>query len=346
MVKTGRNMNNEREFVTSEGPPRLNYIGTICGIIVLFAISITSTFQGAKLYSSSEVTYFIGLNSALAVVAIGWVFGSFIGGAISSYMGQVTSANYRGMIWGLIVALAAIVIQLPLLIILALFDIATATRSGELGSMIILLGIWGLMLSAGILGGLFGEELAKRFRRISKPQTGEPNYSNIQPYWKLFLLNFFTLGLFSIYWFYRNWKDFKEDLGWILNPTWRTVGLLVPWLGIYFVYQQFRDIKKLAELEGVKTNLLPIINAICYYSLMSILSFSRPNTLDQFAFDAFLLLLIGVTLIPPQRTLNAIWSKRQPLLSARKSLTLSEAVFLVFGIVIFAVNIAQRLGIG
>ncbi len=339
-------MNNAREFNAIKGSLRLNYIGTICGIIVLFAIGFTSTFKGVKLYASSEVSYFIGLNTTLAIVAIGWIAGSFIGGAISSYVGQVTGASYSGIIWGLIVALAAIVIQLPMLIILTLFEVATAARSGELDSVIILLGIWGFMLSAGVLGGLFGEAFAKRCPRIIKPQTDPLSYSNIQPYWKLFILNFFTLGLFSIYWFYRNWRDFKEDIGWSLNPTWRTVGLLVPWLGIYFIYQQFRDIKELAKREGVKTHLSPVVNAICYYSLMAILSLSRPSTLAQFIFSAVVVLLIGGVLVPPQITLNAIWSKRQPLLSPRRSLTLSEAVFLVSGAVIFAVNIAQRMGIG
>lgn len=40
---------------------------------------------------------------------------------------------------------------------------------------------------------------------------------------KLFVLSFFTVGLYTIYWFYRNWKAVHEDTGEPLSPFWRAI---------------------------------------------------------------------------------------------------------------------------
>ncbi len=58
-------------------------------------------------------------------------------------------------------------------------------------------------------------------------------------------------GYYQFYWFYRNWKDFKEYLNLDFNLAFRTIGLFVPFLNLYLVWKQFSEINGLLEEAGL-----------------------------------------------------------------------------------------------
>lgn len=62
---------------------------------------------------------------------------------------------------------------------------------------------------------------------------------------KLVVLSFCTLGLYQIYWFYKNWKIIKEQEQVHMMPFWRAI------FSLFFCYDLFEKIKKTASNVGV-----------------------------------------------------------------------------------------------
>lgn len=58
------------------------------------------------------------------------------------------------------------------------------------------------------------------------------------PMWKLAVMSFCSLGLYEIFWFYRNWKVVKKREMAIIRPFWRAV------FAIFFCYSCFSRIRE------------------------------------------------------------------------------------------------------
>lgn len=55
---------------------------------------------------------------------------------------------------------------------------------------------------------------------------------------KLIVLSVCTMGLYEIYWFYRNWQRVKEGTGADISPFWRAL------FGFFFAYRLFDRVRK------------------------------------------------------------------------------------------------------
>jgi predicted nucleic acid-binding Zn ribbon protein len=160
---------------------------------------------------------------------------------------------------------------------------------------------------------------------LNKPQQPVvQRFSNAQPVWRFVLLTIATLGIYQVYWFYRNWKHFKIHKNLNISPGWRTVGLFVPILGALLAYRQFRDIADFAKEAGVDKTYSP---ELVFFSwlILQCLCLLLP---DQLMFLCFLTIW---PLAVVQRVLNAYWEKEQPGLPVRTNFSGGEIALLIIG---------------
>jgi len=68
---------------------------------------------------------------------------------------------------------------------------------------------------------------------------------------KLVVMSICTLGLYEIYWFYRNWKFLKKEKGLNISPFWRA------WFLVLFCYSLFKNVKNYANEKGVQATFSP-----------------------------------------------------------------------------------------
>jgi hypothetical protein len=76
---------------------------------------------------------------------------------------------------------------------------------------------------------------------------------------KLILLSLSTLGLYHIYWFYRNWKAIEQYQEIKVGCTVRSL------MGFVFCFSLFRKIFHSAQLQGYDKRLSPELIALAYF---------------------------------------------------------------------------------
>ena len=80
---------------------------------------------------------------------------------------------------------------------------------------------------------------------------------------KLIVMSLFTLGLYGIYWFYKNWVVIKKITGKNIWPFWRAV------FSIFFMYSCFKNMLVYAQERNIEAKapigLLASINIILFF---------------------------------------------------------------------------------
>ena len=168
-----------------------------------------------------------------------------------------------------------------------------------------------------------GEWLDGRKARLTPSESALQRFSNAQPVWHFVLLSLFTFSLYHIYWFYRNWKQLRLQEGWDISPGWRTVGIFVPILNIFLIYNQFRHIRDFARVAECDR-----LFSVGWITLGWIFFNALASLPDPFWFLSFLSIWpLGVV----QGVLNSYWEKQQPELVVRTKLSGGQIALLVIG---------------
>jgi hypothetical protein len=119
----------------------------------------------------------------------------------------------------------------------------------------------------------------------------------------LVLLSVLTLGVYEVYWFWRNWRDLRDNAGVDVSPGWRTVGLFLPVVNVAMVYQQLRVVSDAAASRGLTPSYSPLAVTAAFFAL----AFAGNWTL------VWMVSLLNVLpLVPVQQTLNRLWQLEQP----------------------------------
>ena len=77
-------------------------------------------------------------------------------------------------------------------------------------------------------------------------RQGKPAYL---PVWQLILFSVLTLGMYTIYWYYRTWKYLKDTTKQKMSAGWRTFGMTVPVVNLFVGFHFFQKIDRLAKLK-------------------------------------------------------------------------------------------------
>lgn len=154
-------------------------------------------------------------------------------------------------------------------------------------------------------------------------RSSAQQFSNAQPVLHLVLLSIATLGIYEIYWFYRNWKQFKLHKNLKISPLWRTVGLSIPIYGLVLAYRQLRDIRDFAKEAGIAETYSPGW-ALTGWFVLSFLG-GLPGPL-------WLLSFLSIwPIVVVQRILNTYWAKEQPGYPVKTKFSRGQIVLLVIG---------------
>ncbi len=94
------------------------------------------------------------------------------------------------------------------------------------------------------------------------PAAAGPVYFFTASTTKLIVMTVCTLGVYELYWFYRNWILIRQRTGRSLSPFWRAT--FAPFWG----YALFRDIKKVADENGIENNVWPVVHGLAFLALM------------------------------------------------------------------------------
>jgi len=152
------------------------------------------------------------------------------------------------------------------------------------------------------------EDSTKDFQGSIKHEENEIEYNHALPIRRLLLLMFFTLGLYTIYWFYNNSKILKEEYDKDINISVRTILFaIIPfanWIVFYFL---LNDWEELIRSRGIESFSAPL-NLIIYICLP----------------------FFGLwTIINVQESINDFWRIEDLNLRTRRRCTTNEIIVMV-----------------
>jgi hypothetical protein len=170
-----------------------------------------------------------------------------------------------------------------------------------------------------------------------KPISSEPEYPTTArahlaeyPFFpvsvpKFIALSLCTLGLYELYWCFKNWTRIKQRSGENLSPFWRAV--FAPCWGI----QLFRTVREHAQEQGISTEWSADTLGICYICLA--LSWRLPDPWSLIASATFL------PFLPVLQTVRLVNAKATASEDRNESLSLSNFITLMLGGLVLVLTI-------
>lgn len=142
---------------------------------------------------------------------------------------------------------------------------------------------------------------------------------------KLVLMSVCTLGVYELYWFYKNWQLVKARDGSDIYPFWRA------FFGVFFCYSLFTKVRDHGHPD-VGSNRLPA-GALAFGWIVATLMWRLPDPYSMCSLLAF------VFMIPVQMTANRINSAVEPEHDRNGRLTWLNWVGVVIGGLVVALAI-------
>ena len=107
-------------------------------------------------------------------------------------------------------------------------------------------------------------------------------YFSVSPF-KLALMSICTVGVYNLYWFYKNWIHIKNQLGLDINPAWRTI------FAPLWAYSLFDFIQDKANKGKLGLSIYPGPLAVVYF--LFVISARLPSAYWLLSFLSFLPLI-------------------------------------------------------
>ena len=147
---------------------------------------------------------------------------------------------------------------------------------------------------------------------------------------RLIALGIITLGLFEIYWMYKNWSYIKERDNLDIMPFWRAI------FGIFFMHSLLRNIEEDNEMNLITESTFSGSSLATYWVVMMVIG----NVSGKF--DDILINTIGllisipsiICLLPVQKYINRVNNLSNPEFTYTGWST-GQIVCLVIGIPLF-----------
>jgi hypothetical protein len=123
------------------------------------------------------------------------------------------------------------------------------------------------------------------------PRRARPLYFAVSKA-KLIVLSLVTLGLYEIYWFYKNWKLIKSRTGLSIRPFWRAL------FAVFYCHSLFKSVQESAISHDCRSSVSPGWLAFLYVALTVAWRLPDPYGLVS--------LLTFLPLLPVQAAINEI----------------------------------------
>lgn len=144
---------------------------------------------------------------------------------------------------------------------------------------------------------------------------------------KLMVLSITTFGLYEFYWFYRNWKEIKDQNGEKISP------ILRAWFSPIFSYGLFKRILSSAKEQGYMKSYSPGLLVIIYF--LFVVSGSLPDLLWIISFASFMPLIMVQEAInfTNEKTNSLAYRKGQGFSSGETLLAIIGIIIVLFSII-------------
>ena len=167
--------------------------------------------------------------------------------------------------------------------------------------------------------------------------TPDIEYFSI-PLRRLAFLSVLTLGLYEIFWFYKNWEAIRKTEQQKISPFGRAI------FAIFYCYSFFKKVLRSAKKYNYSDSYSPELLATLYIVL-----FFVGNGLGQiehatFEFDIFFLLIALSSFVPllsVQKAINFNNSKIVQNYNERRKFSRGEIVLIVLGIILFGLVLLE-----
>ena len=143
-----------------------------------------------------------------------------------------------------------------------------------------------------------------------------PMYFPVSPV-KLVVMSTCTLGIYELYWYYKNWCAIKERDEPEIMPFWRA------FFAPLFCYSLFRKIQATAESQQIQGSIEPGPLALGWFVFTVLAKLPDPYWLASFLAVAFLL--------PVQATVNEVNRVASPRHDPNRTYTGWNVVAIAFG---------------
>ena len=163
-----------------------------------------------------------------------------------------------------------------------------------------------------------------------KQPISKPIYLYI-PIIKLILMSIVSIGLYEVYWLYKNWRFIKERDEPDILPFWRGI------FGIFFCYSLFKRIKKDTETNNIlKAEFDAVGNASCWiiFNILGHIIGRISNDIISILIGFILMYITFIFFIPVQLYINRV----NRLLVPKPNYSpwsLGHSVCLIIGIIIW-----------
>jgi hypothetical protein len=134
---------------------------------------------------------------------------------------------------------------------------------------------------------------------------------------KLILMSIFTLGLYEIYWFYKNWNHVKIRTRQKIRPFWRAI------FSVFFCYSLFKNVQESADSHSDRQAINPGWLALGY--ILFIIAYNLPDPFWTVS------LLVFLPLLPVQGAINKINAKVAPAAVRNSNFSVKNIFVMIIG---------------
>ena len=153
-------------------------------------------------------------------------------------------------------------------------------------------------------------------RPSANPQRSTPLYFSVSTT-KLILMSIFTLGLYEIYWFYKNWNHIKTRTRQKIRPFWRAI------FSVFYCYSLFRAVRESVDSHAGRQEINPGWLAAGYIILS--ISYKLPDPYWLVSLMAFL------PLLPVQGAINNINATVAPAAARNGNFSVKNIFVMIMG---------------
>lgn len=146
---------------------------------------------------------------------------------------------------------------------------------------------------------------------------------------KLIVMSVFTLGLYQLYWFYKNWELIRRRTGRDIIPWVRAI------FAIFFCYSLFKSVKESADSHGIHSAISPAGLALAYIAITLCVRLPDPYWLVS--------LLAFLPLLPAQGAINNINSNTVPIADPNDRYTGKNVIILILGSFLLIITVLGTL---